>query len=562
MNPDNRRSFVFSVSGLKIKLILAFLLVGLAPLLGAMWVATETVSDMMERDIVSRLYQAVALTERYMEREEGHLSMVAYGVFKDPFLRSSSPRISKQEALRIRKSQRVDFVCLCHGNKMKGDPDVAFPQGEEHLPPDSGIVTVMLRGQPIPALVGVYREGGWVGVAGKSVFVTFPEDVEELTGVEVGVYLKGGRSWGIPPNLSGAELKRLRKWMRKVSKKGAPLYDENMVMGGQEYKTVFFPLRDWKGNPLGMLTFSISDKQTFESLVAGRRYFAIIMGLGVLLSVVLGWWMAGRITEPVRRFAISAEHIAQGDYSLEVPLTQRRDEIGDLARSFERMRMGLKEAQMREKLASLGELSAGLAHEIRNPLGIIKNAAEGLLNKERGREEQMFLLNIIVQESKRLNKLVTDFLQFARPRPPEKVRASLKELVEEVVFSLEGEAKERGVSFRLSLEDVVLSLDRDQMRQVLLNLIFNALEAMPQGGGISIVLSEGGEVACLRIEDTGVGIPQEYLDRIFDPFFTTKEKGTGLGLALAYRIVEAHGGTIGVESGQGGTTFTVRLPLF
>ncbi len=553
--------FFKRMRGLRIKLILVFLLVGLAPLLGAMWVATETVSDMMERDIVSKLNQAVARTERYIEREGGRLTMVAYVALKDPSLRSSSLQTSRQEALKIRKSQRIDFVCLCQEKEVRGDPDVVLPRGENALPPNSGITTVIARGESIPALVGVYREGGWMSVAGKFVSVTFLEDMEELTGVEVGVYLKGGRRWGIPPDLSRSELRRLDKWLKRVTKKGAPLYDEEMVMGGREYKTVFFPLRDWRGKSLGMLIFSLSDKQTFESLMVGNRYFMVIMGLGVLLSVILGWWVAGRISEPVQRFAASADNIARGDYSLEVPLTRRKDEIGDLARAFERMRLGLKEAQRREKLASLGELSAGLAHEIRNPLGIIKNAAEGLMSRERDQREKEMLLDIIVQESKRLNKLVTDFLDFARPRPPRKVEASLKALVEEVVFSLQDEAGERGISFSLFLQEVILPLDRDQIRQVLLNLLFNALEATPSGGKVRVSLVGEKDWAFLRVEDTGTGISPDHLDRIFDPFFTTKEKGTGLGLALVYRIVEAHGGNIQVESGHRGTRFQVELPI-
>ncbi len=400
-----------------------------------------------------------------------------------------------------------------------------------------------------------------MSVAGKTEADTRRKVGGGRSGVEVGVYLKGGRRWGIPPDLSRSELRRLDKWLKRVTKKGAPLYDEEMVMGGREYKTVFFPLRDWRGKSLGMLTFSLSDKQTFESLMVGNRYFVVIMGLGVLLSVILGWWVAGRISEPVQRFAASADNIARGDYSLEVPLTQRKDEIGDLARAFERMRLGLKEAQRREKLASLGELSAGLAHEIRNPLGIIKNAAEGLMSRERDQTEKEMLLDIIVQESKRLNKLVTDFLDFARPRPPRKVKASLKALVEEVVFSLQDEAGERGISFSLSLQEVILPLDRDQMRQVLLNLLFNALEATPSGGEVKVSLVGEKGWAFLRVEDTGAGISPDHLDRIFDPFFTTKEKGTGLGLALVYRIVEAHGGHIQVESGRGGTRFQVGLPM-
>ncbi len=553
--------FLRGMRGLRVKLILAFLLVGLAPLLGAMWVATETVSDMLERDIVYKLNQAVAQAGRYMEGEGSRLAMVAYMALNDSSLKGLDLRASTQEALEIRRSRKVDFVCVCNGSRVKGDPDIGLPQGSGDLPQSFGVTMVIYRGESLPALVGVYRKGRWKGVAGKLVSTSFLEDLEELTGVEVAVCLKGGRRWGVPGNLSDAEKKKMEKWLERVTRKGVPLYDEEMEMGSQEYKTVFVPLKDWKGEFLGMFMFSLSDRQTFESLLVGNRYFAIIMGLGVLLSVLLGWWVAGRISEPVQKFAASADNIARGDYSIEVPLTRRKDEIGDLARAFERMRQGLKEAQMREKLASLGELSAGLAHEIRNPLGIIKNAAEGLVARDRSREEQVLLLGIIIQETRRLNKLVTDFLDFARPRAPEKAVASLKELVEEVVFSLEGEARKEGVNLVADLEDVALPMDGHQMRQVLLNLLLNALEATPDGGEVRVSLSRVGAWALLKVEDTGKGIPREYLDRIFDPFFTTKERGTGLGLALVYRMVEAHGGTVQVESDEKGARFTVRLPM-
>ncbi len=549
------------VRGLRLKLIGAFLLVGLLPLLGALWMATETVSDMMEHGMASKLNHAVAQAERYVEREGSRLAMVAYMGLHDDFLRNRDAGVSRREALRIRKTRRVDFVCLCDGASLRGDPDIGLPHKGQALPRDFGIVEVVYRGEKIPALVGVCREGRWVGVAGKLISVSFLEDLEEITGVEVDIYLKTGKEWGLPPHLSRAQKEALRKWLARVESKGVPLYNEDMELGTERYKGILVPLKDWRGKFLGMFLFSLSHGQSFESMLLGNKYFALIMGLGILLSVFLGWWMAGRISEPIQRFAASADSIARGDYSLEVPLTWRRDEIGHLARSFERMRQGLKEAQRREKLASLGELSAGLAHEIRNPLGIIKNAAEGLLGRERSKEEQAQLLDIIVQETRRLNRLVTDFLDFARPRPPEKVPVSLERLVEEVVFSLEGEARERGISLDEDVEEILLPLDRHQIRQVLLNLLLNALEATPSGGQVRVVLTREGEWAVLRVEDTGRGIPAEHLDRIFDPFFTTKERGTGLGLALVYRMVEAHGGTIKVKSNGEGTVFEVKLPL-
>ena len=550
------------MQGLRIKLILVFLLVGLVPLLGAMWVATETVSDMLERDIVSKLNQALTHGERYMENEGNRLALIAHTILSDDSLKGLDYEASRREALKIRKSQGVDFVCVCNGSIVKGDPDIGFPHRKGALPKSFGVTTVIYRGEDLPALVGVYRQGQWTGVAGKLISTSLLEDMEELTGVEVAVWLRGSRAWGVPDNLSDTEKNRIERWLKRVTIKGIPLYDEEMEMGGQEYKTVLVPLKSWRGEPLGMLMLSLSDKQTFESLLVSKRYFALIMGLGVLLSVTLGWWVAGRISQPVQRFAASADAIAQGNYSLEVPLTHRQDEIGSLARAFERMRQGLREAQRREKLASLGELSAGLAHEVRNPLGIIKNAAEGLLNRERSQKERELLLEIIVKESKRLNKLVSDFLTFARPTPPKKVEGSLKKLVEEVAFSMKGEIEKKGIALKLELDEALLPFDRDQMRQVLINLFLNALDATPEGGEIGVSLLKEKQEVYLRLWDTGKGIPREHMDKVFDPFFTTKEKGTGLGLALAYRIVEEHGGTIKVDSREGkGTMVEIRLPV-
>ncbi len=550
------------IRGLRVKLISVFLLVGLLPLLGTLWVATRTVSEMQEKEAIAKLNNAVLQSQRYMEREGKRLAMVAYMAVKDGHLITEDMVSSRAAALKMRRDQDLDFVCVRKGGKTWGDPDIGFHHVWTERSPNYGITTVIYRGEDLPALIGISKEKGLEGIAGKLITTSFLENLEELTGVDVGIWLKNGREWGIPEGLSAEEREDIQQWLTRVTNKGVPLYNDNLKMEGQQYKTIFLPLKDWQGKALGMFIFNLEPGESFQALLLGNRYFMIIMGLGIILSVFLGWWVAGRITEPVRRFAASADNIAKGDYSLQVPLTRRRDEIGDLARAFERMRLGLKEAQRREKLASLGELSAGLAHEIRNPLGIVKNAAEGLISKERDETQREMLLDIIIQETKRLNKLVTDFLDFARPTPVEKTEISLKELVEDIVFSVEDEANKRGVEIIPDLENVVISIDKYQIRQALLNLILNSLDAMPEGGEIRISLVKEKESATLRIEDSGQGISPEHLDKIFDPFFTTKEKGTGLGLALVYRIVEAHGGEIKVDSREGvGTTFVVTLPF-
>jgi Amt family ammonium transporter len=225
-----------------------------------------------------------------------------------------------------------------------------------------------------------------------------------------------------------------------------------------------------------------------------------------------------------------------------------------------------------EKLAALGKLSAGIAHEIRNPLTSIKILIHSLVDAgstESSREKD---LNVIETEIERVNKIIRQFLDFARPRPPSLEPADPRKLIEETLALVGYEMESQGVQLeRVDIFDLPsVPMDREQMKQVLLNLILNALQAMPRGGRLKIqtVLHDpsaeagGGPAVEIVVQDSGGGIPSEIQSKIFEPFFSTKEEGIGLGLSVAQRIVEDHRGRIRVESTPGkGTTFYVTLPL-
>jgi len=229
------------------------------------------------------------------------------------------------------------------------------------------------------------------------------------------------------------------------------------------------------------------------------------------------------------------------------------------------------EEQLRrtERLSTLGEMSATLAHEIRNPLGSIKGTAEILADSFAPGDRQYEFLQILVRETDRLNRVVEEFLHFARPMPVETAECDLLEELRSVVSLVSSEATGRGVS--LVMEETPLppiQADRERLRQVFLNLLLNALQATGRGGRITLSTSvekgdDGAPVwILLSFADTGEGIAAEHLPRIFEPFFSTKQKGTGLGLAITQKIIESHGGTITVDSTPGrGTTFTVKLPV-
>jgi len=222
-----------------------------------------------------------------------------------------------------------------------------------------------------------------------------------------------------------------------------------------------------------------------------------------------------------------------------------------------------QQAMQSEKLAALGEMAASFVHEIRNPLGIILCSVE-TLNKKIPDSVRTEMLDFIREESERINEMLTNFLDFAKPRAPAIREVDLKEVIGKTVELISGAARELKVAIVQKYPDgkVSLYVDPEQIREALVNLELNALEAMPQGGTLQVSLAQDpAEGAVVRISDTGVGIPPEAESKIFDPFFTTKERGTGLGLSIVYRVVKNHGGAISVEHNGGkGTTFVLTLP--
>ena len=228
--------------------------------------------------------------------------------------------------------------------------------------------------------------------------------------------------------------------------------------------------------------------------------------------------------------------------------------------------MSLKDKQIMqaEKMAAIGELAAGIAHEIRNPLGIITGSAETVQRHE-DQKIRKEMTHYILEESKRINGLISTFLDFARPKEPKLVSCDLREVLEKTLLLLSPQAKTLGVVIKKEIPHKPLQvlIDPDQMRQAFTNLGVNALEAMPHGGILKVTMAENtrGKVS-VWFSDTGKGIPKEEKAKVFDPFFTTKEGGTGLGLSIAHRILTQHRGDISLEGEEGkGSTFMIALPL-
>jgi signal transduction histidine kinase len=285
-----------------------------------------------------------------------------------------------------------------------------------------------------------------------------------------------------------------------------------------------------------------------------------VIALGVGVGVML---IATRTLRPLRTLADRAKEIARGDYKQRVEASAP-DEIGALGREFNAMAAALDEREQRlirsERLAAVGKIAAQITHEVRNPLSSIGLNAEMLEEETSG--EARKLARAIVKEVDRLTEITEEYLRFARLPRPKLEREDLGELLKSLVAFMHQELEGRGVTVDARIEPSLppVAADEHQLRQALLNLLRNAVEAMRNGGRLTLTAARVDGFVELTIGDTGEGIEPDHLAKIFDPFFSTKEGGTGLGLALTQQIIVEHGGRIDVRSEPGrGTTFIVRL---
>ena len=309
---------------------------------------------------------------------------------------------------------------------------------------------------------------------------------------------------------------------------------------------------------------------------ANKIKWRIVAWMG-LLTVIVGCistglvFLAARVfTGPINRMLETIRQVKRGRLDVRVEINSD-DELGELGSAFNRMTAIIQRNREMEatlaqqgKMASLGVLSSGVAHEINNPLGVILGYAAYLEGKMSEDDPGYKYIHEIKRESKRCKKIVQDLLNYARTPKPVLAETDLNALLVQIADFAANHTDMHDVKVVMDLDKGLpaVMLDGDQMRQVAINLILNAGAAMGRGGLLKISTSLEDEYAVIRFCDNGSGVAQENIEKIFEPFFTTKEKGTGLGLAITRQIVEQHHGRISIESEPGiGTTITVQLPL-
>ncbi len=301
----------------------------------------------------------------------------------------------------------------------------------------------------------------------------------------------------------------------------------------------------------------------------------LLWGMSGLLLIILlaaGWVssrLAARIAQPVVRLTEFTRRYRKGEPSKPLSATQTLSEVDELTRAYAEMIEALERSREQivraGKLAVVGEMAAVMAHEVRTPLGILRSSAQLLERQPNLGEKERELTGYIISETDRLNRLVSMLLECASPRAPQFKPQDLHAILDHVAELLSGKAQGREVQLRreLAAQHSFLMGDREQLIQVFLNLVINALYFVPAGGWILLATHNAGNTLIAQVADSGPGIPVNLRQRIFDPFFTRREGGIGLGLTVVQQLVQAHHGEIRItESSQGGACFEIRFQLY
>jgi signal transduction histidine kinase len=338
------------------------------------------------------------------------------------------------------------------------------------------------------------------------------------------------------------------------------------------------PLKNPAGQVMAVLVVSLSRSGMVDAQQHIRRIAYGVAAAGILLSIAFSLWIAARVSRPIEQLARAAGEVAAGNWDVHVP-GDGRDEVSVLARSFNHMTEQLLSQRERliqsERVAAWRELARRLAHELKNPLFPLQLTVENLVRARQLPEAEFDEIfnestTTLSAEIANLKTIIGRFSDFSKMPKPELERIDAKDLIARVasLYATAAATKESKIEFEIDVDSAPMPLDADPelLHRALSNLVLNAMDAMPDGGIVTLSAEPKGESVELRVSDTGAGLTPEECERLFTPYYTTKQHGTGLGLAIVQSVIADHHGTISVESravdGQktGGATFIITLP--
>lgn len=356
---------------------------------------------------------------------------------------------------------------------------------------------------------------------------------------------------------------KLDEVRKRIKESNRSFISQNVIVDGRHYKVIYY---------LQAYDRLYCLMRPIDKIADAKRHVTLLMlgiaAVVILLVGVISHLIGRNLTNPIKDLVQFTRKVAGGNLNEQYD-AKTHDEIGDLTVAFNQMTRDLRNSRNElisaERLATAGKMAASFAHEIRNPLSSMRMLAQMLMRKQdlsEARRKQS--MEYILEEIERIDVIVKGFMDFARPAFLDPALHDLNQVLQEVLDLMEANLNHHQILLikKFAPDLPAIPLDRDKLKQAFMNIVLNAMDAMPEGGTLEILTLQDSDRVRIDVVDTGVGIPPEDLNRLFEPFFTTKSQGTGLGLANAKRVLEQHGGDIqGKSVVEQGTTISLWLPL-
>ena len=564
-------------SSLRFRLVTAFLLVSLPPMVFAAQLASQAVATAFEQNVATWLAESSAYFINNMRDTEQEATAIGH------YISTQTPAITQiigqHRSLPPAIAQLIDSV---------GYDLLAIYDNDRHMVyssrPITSMVNLQLTADHSLARVQIGQRVFIMSYGlqpfeynGTQYFILlgtwFDEDdlgaLAAVSDLELRLYYKEDNGYRAFFSSREHNPGMLVPEIATMLQGGANSYYDHRAENGQ-YIGLYTALRGSDGQMNAVLFCGLKSYESLTGWINRTNLFVIILVTGAALAVLAGIAVSRRLTQPLQALATGVKAITRGDYRQRVKV-EGRDEVADLAVAFNDMAERLSKSQelegqlrRQQRLSALGEVAVGIAHEVRNPLGVIKTSAQLLQKRGHLPDTDARLLNHVADEVARIDTLISEFLNFAKPRPSILVELDPVPVIRRAADFCNPEFEKRHVTFSIQdqLPGSTVAADEDHLFQVFLNLFLNALEAMPSGGNIRVARDRNDGEMRITVSDTGAGIPAEIQDKIFNPFFTTKEHGSGLGLAKVFTIMESHHGRVELDSSPGhGTTFTLAFPL-
>lgn len=572
--PATARPFAFSGWSLQRKLVLAFWLVSVIPTMIAAELAATTLSQIFDSNVRIWLQESTQIVEdeiTEIRRDNARAAQLFLRYTRPPTDRLSS----KHDKLTtdIADSMGIDVVALVRNSDHKVVFSTAADDIVRQISTESKALlqTLQVGGIPTGTVVSTF-ETDQDGVEYKLVIATYLDSsfltsVADVHSLDLRLYLAKADDFSEIFSTQrfedhpAAVPEKIEQILRNTK--------QPIEQFTNRYSGIYRPILNESGELQGVIFSGLLRHTSLVGLVNQSNLFILIFLLSSAASLAVGWIVSQRLTKPLRGLSKGVQAVIAGDYRQRLAVTGG-DELAELSSTFNHMSERLGELQhlesqlrRRDRLHALGEVAMGLAHEIRNPLGIIKTATQLLHRRADLPETDKRHLEYVVSEVSRINDLITDFLDFAKPSAPMRSTQAARPLVDELIGFCAPELASHTIDVRIDDQapGATLHADARQLKQAGLNLIVNAIDAMPDGGRLTVAISSESPYTVISISDTGQGIEPDMLERIFTPFVTTKASGTGLGLAKVFSIMESHDGRIEcVSEKDAGTTFSLYIP--